>query len=162
MAIFAKIDFRGLKYPPEVLVQLKTCSAICGTHVHTILNHKIWLGRQRGSGKVKIRSNKGQYGVNFGPYVDLPWPPLSTRSNLCGSKCYVPHIVLHVLSSTSTWGGYFRPQKSILANCYFWLFLRTFPHSRYGPFQCLKRKSKTTFHSNIPPISGKYGLRTHS
>ena len=44
MAIFAKINFWGLKYPPEVLVELKTCSAICGTHVHTILNHKDLTG----------------------------------------------------------------------------------------------------------------------
>ena len=40
MANFAKIDFSGLKYPPEVLVELKTCSTICRTHVKTILNHK--------------------------------------------------------------------------------------------------------------------------
>ena len=40
MAIFDKIDFSGLKYPPEKLVELKTCSTICGTHVQTILNHK--------------------------------------------------------------------------------------------------------------------------
>ena len=40
----------------------------------------------------------------------------------------VPHIVLHDLSSTSFSGGYFRPQKSILANiailgCFWGLFL---------------------------------------
>ena len=40
MAIFAKIDFSGLKYPPEVLVELKTGSTIYGTQVQTILNHK--------------------------------------------------------------------------------------------------------------------------
>ena len=40
MAIFDKIDFSGLKHPPEVLVELKTCSTICGTHVQTILDHK--------------------------------------------------------------------------------------------------------------------------
>ena len=44
MAIFAKIDFWGLKYPTEVLVELKTCSTICGTHVQTILNHKDLTG----------------------------------------------------------------------------------------------------------------------
>ena len=44
MAIFAKIDFSGLKYPPEVLVELKTYSAICRTHVQTILNHKDLTG----------------------------------------------------------------------------------------------------------------------
>ena len=44
MEIFAKIDFWGLKCPHEVLVGLKTCSAICGTHVQTILNHKDLTG----------------------------------------------------------------------------------------------------------------------
>ena len=36
-----------------------------------------------------------------------------------------------------------------------------FPHSRFGHFQCPKRKSKTTFYTNIPLISGNYGLRDH-
>ena len=54
MAIFDKIDFSGLKYPPEVLVELKTCSTICDTHVHTILNQKDLPGWQGGCGKVKI------------------------------------------------------------------------------------------------------------
>ena len=48
MAIFAKIDFRGLKYPPEVLVELKTCSTICETHVQTILNHNNLTGSAGG------------------------------------------------------------------------------------------------------------------
>ena len=50
MAIFAKIDFRGLKYPPEVLVELKTYSIICATHVHTILNNKDLTRLTVGSG----------------------------------------------------------------------------------------------------------------
>ena len=44
MGIFAKIDFSLQKYPPEVLIELKTCSTICGTHVHTILNNKDLTG----------------------------------------------------------------------------------------------------------------------
>ena len=32
MAIFADIELWGLKYPPEVLFEPKTCSTICGTH----------------------------------------------------------------------------------------------------------------------------------
>ena len=48
MAIFAEIDFRGLKYPPEVLVELKTWSAICRTHVQTILNHNNLTGSAGG------------------------------------------------------------------------------------------------------------------
>ena len=40
VAIFDKSDFWGLKYPPEVPVEQKTCSTICGTPVPAILNHK--------------------------------------------------------------------------------------------------------------------------
>ena len=40
----AKPPSGRLKYPPEVLVELKTCSTICGTHVHTILNNKDLTG----------------------------------------------------------------------------------------------------------------------
>ena len=36
----------------------------------------------------------------------------------------------------------------------------TFPHSRFGHFQWPKQKSKTTS-TNIPLISGKYGLKNH-
>ena len=54
MPIFAKIDFRGLQYHPEVLVELKTRTSLCWTHVHTILNHKDLTGLTGGSGKVKL------------------------------------------------------------------------------------------------------------
>ena len=40
VAIFDKTDFLGLKYPPDVQVEPKTCSTICGTPVPAILNHK--------------------------------------------------------------------------------------------------------------------------
>ena len=32
----------GLKYPPEVRVEHKTCSTICGTPVQAILGHRNW------------------------------------------------------------------------------------------------------------------------
>ena len=89
MAIFDKIDFSGLKYPPEKLVELKTCSKICGTHVQTILNHKDLTGSAVG---VKEGQNTLQYGANggnFKPYFDLTTPSLPTWSNLCGSKWFV-------------------------------------------------------------------------
>ena len=89
MATFAKIEFWGLKYPPEVLFELKTCNTICGTHVQTILNHKDLTGLAVG---VREGQNTVQYGANggnFGPYFDLTTPPLPTRSNLCGSKWFV-------------------------------------------------------------------------
>ena len=89
MAIFAKIDFWGLKYPHEVLVELKTCSTIFKTHVQTILNHKDLTGLAVG---VRESQNTVQYGANggnFGPYFDLTTHPLPTRSNLCGSKWFV-------------------------------------------------------------------------
>ena len=74
MEIFAKIDFGGLKCPHEVLVGLKTCSAICGTHVQTILNHKDLTGSAVGVGKVKIRCNMGQMGAILGHILTLPHP----------------------------------------------------------------------------------------
>ena len=40
VAIFDKFDFWGLKYPPEMQVQHKTCSIICGTPLAAILNHE--------------------------------------------------------------------------------------------------------------------------
>ena len=49
MATFAKIEFWGLKYPPEVLFELKTCNTICGTHLQTILNHKDLTGSAGGA-----------------------------------------------------------------------------------------------------------------
>ena len=39
------------------------------------------------------------------------WPPLPTRSICFGPKWLVPHIVLHVLCSTRTYWGHFRPSK---------------------------------------------------
>ena len=54
------------------------------------------------------------------PYCSVFWPSLSSTVDPVKSLWFkmvctcVPHIVLHVLSSTSTSGGYFRPQKSIL------------------------------------------------
>ena len=37
----------GLKYPPQVPVELKTCSTICGTTVQAILDQKFWPGLPR-------------------------------------------------------------------------------------------------------------------
>ena len=96
MAIFAKIDFRGLQYHPEVLVELKTCSTICGAHVQTILNHN---NLTRSAGGVWEGQNMAE--------IKSFWFKM-----VC--TC-VPHIVLRVLSSTSTSGWYCRPRKSILA-----------------------------------------------
>ena len=65
MAIFAKIDFLGLKYTPEVLLELKTCSTICGTHVQTILNHKDLTGSAVG---VREGQNTEQYRTIWGQF----------------------------------------------------------------------------------------------
>ena len=86
MPIFAKIDFRGLQYHPEVLIELKTRSTLCGAHVQTILNHKDLTGSAVG---VREGQNTEQYGAiwgNFLPYFDLPTHTLLTRSNYYGSK----------------------------------------------------------------------------
>ena len=76
MAIFAKIDFWGLKCPHEVLVGLKTCSAICRTHVQTILNHKDLTGSAAGVREGQNTVQHGANGGNFGPYFDLTTPQL--------------------------------------------------------------------------------------
>ena len=65
MAIFAKIELWGLKYPPEVLFELKTCSTICGTHVHTILNNKDLTGLTEG---VREGQNTEQYRTIWGQF----------------------------------------------------------------------------------------------
>ena len=75
MAIFAKIDFWGLKYPHEVLVELKTCSTICGTRVQTILNPKDLTGSAVG---VRESQNRVPYGANgaiLGYILTLPHTP---------------------------------------------------------------------------------------
>ena len=59
MAIFAKIDFLGLKYPPEVLVELKTCSTICGTPAPVILNHKNSTGSAGGAREGQNMAHSG-------------------------------------------------------------------------------------------------------
>ena len=72
MPIFAKIDFRGLKYHPEVLVELKTCITICGAHVQTILNHNNLTGS---AGCVWEGQNMAEnYPIlpHIAPYFDLP------------------------------------------------------------------------------------------
>ena len=52
VAIFDKIDFWGLKYPPEMQVQHKTCSLYAG-HLHQPFQTiKIRPGQQEGPGKV--------------------------------------------------------------------------------------------------------------
>ena len=67
------------------------------------------------------RSKYGQKLPHIAPYCSVFWPSLTPTVNPVKSLLFkmvctcVPHIVLHVLSSTSTSGGYFRPQKSILA-----------------------------------------------
>ena len=72
MAFFAKIDFRGLKYPTEVLVELKTCSSICGTHVHTILNHKDLTGLTVGVREGQNMAKNFPILPLIAPYFDFP------------------------------------------------------------------------------------------
>ena len=48
------------------------------------------------------------------PHFDLPWPPPANLVKLSWSKMActgVPHIVLHVLCSTRTSGGYYEPSE---------------------------------------------------
>ena len=68
MAIFDKIDFRGLKYPPLMLVELKTCSTICGTHIQTILNHN---NLTKSAGGVWEGQNMAENCPNIAPYCSV-------------------------------------------------------------------------------------------
>ena len=72
MAIFAKIDFSGLKYPHEVLVELKTCSTICRTHVQTILNHKDLTGLAVGVREGQDMAQNCPHLPHIAPYFDFP------------------------------------------------------------------------------------------
>ena len=72
MAIFDKIDFSGLKYPPEVLVELKTCSIICGTHVQTILNHNNLTGSAGGMWEGHNMAENCPILPYIASYFDLP------------------------------------------------------------------------------------------
>ena len=72
MPIFAKIDFRGLKYHPEVQVELKTCSTICGAHVQTILNHNNLTGSAGGVWEGQNMAENYPILPHIAPYFDLP------------------------------------------------------------------------------------------
>ena len=63
MAIFDKTDFLDLKYPPEVRVEPKTCSSICGTPVPAILNHKSSTGSAGGAREGQNMTHLG--GINW-------------------------------------------------------------------------------------------------
>ena len=121
IAIFAKIDFMGLKYHPKVLDELKTCSTICKPHVYTIWNHKDLTGSTVG---VREGQNMAPNCPHIAPHCSVFWPSLTPTVDPVKSLWFkmvcscVLHIVLHVLSSTSTSGGYFRPKKSILAKIF--------------------------------------------
>ena len=73
MAIFDKTDFWGIKYPPEMRVEYKTCSTICGTPVPAILNHK---NSTRSAEGAMEGQNMAYWGHINGPYFDPPWPLL--------------------------------------------------------------------------------------
>ena len=92
---------------------------------------------QVGRGGV-VRSKYGPKLPPFAPYCTVFWLSLTPTANPVKSlgfkmvRTCVPHILLHVFSSTSTSWGYFRPQKSILAKiaifgCFYGLFLENVP-----------------------------------
>ena len=88
----------------------------------------------RGQGRSKYDAIWGKWGQFWAIF----WPYHTPPANLVKSLWFkmvctcVPHIVLHVLSSTCTPEGYFRPEKSILAKiaifgCFYGLFLENVP-----------------------------------
>ena len=58
LAIFDKTGFWGLKYPPEVRVEQKTCSTICGTPAPAILIDKNSTGLAGGARKGQNMARK--------------------------------------------------------------------------------------------------------
>ena len=64
LAIFDKTDSLGLKSPPQVRVEPKTCSTVCGTPVPAILSHRNWT-RLAGGAK------KGQNIAHLGALIWL-------------------------------------------------------------------------------------------
>ena len=162
--IIAKIDFWGLNYPLRCLLNLKHVVQYAGHINKTFWTIKIWLGRQVGCGTVKIWTKIALILPHIALYFKLPWPPLPTLSNLCGSKWRVDVSRIYVVcfKFNQLLRGSFRPQKSILAIIanfgYFWgLFLAL----SLGTSGSRNENLRPLFNTNIPSISGKYGLRTH-
>ena len=115
-----------------------------------------------------LNFGNGQQIASFAPYWYVFWPFLTPTVEPVKSLWFkmvctcVLQIVLHVLSSISASGGYFRPQKSILAkiaifDCFWGLFLTL----GSGTSGARNENLRPLFNTNIPPISGKSGLRTH-
>ena len=105
---------------------------------------------------VREGQNMAQNYPHIAPYCSLFWPSLTPPVDPVNFFWFkmvctcVPHIVLHVLSSTSTWGGYFRPQKSILAKialfgCFWGLFLT---------LGARNENLRPLFNTNIPQLVG--------
>ena len=100
-----------LKHTPSETVRIGVCYFLC------TCNLARFDGVNSGG---QGRSKYGQKLPHIAPYCSVFWPSLTPTVNPVKSLLFkmvctcVPHIVLHVLSSTSTSGGYFRPQKSIL------------------------------------------------
>ena len=125
---------------------------------------KIWLGRQVGCGTVKIWTKIALILPHIALYFKLPWPPLPTLSNLCGSKWRVDVSRIYVVcfKFNQLLRGSFRPQKSILAIIanfgYFWgLFLAL----SLGTSGSRNENLRPLFNTNISPISGKHGFKNH-
>ena len=118
MAIFVKINFWGLKSPPEVPVELKTCSIKCRTHVHHFEPQRFDRVDSGDQGRSKYGAIRG----NMGQFLAIFWPSLTPTAHPVKSLWFkmvctcVLHVVLHVLSSTSTSGGYFRPKSRFWQN----------------------------------------------
>ena len=117
-----------------------------------------------GCGTVKIWTKIALILPHIAPYFKLPWPPLPTLSNLCGSKWRVDVSRIYVVcfKFNQLLRGSFRPQKSILAIIanfgYFWgLFLAL----SLGTSGSRNENLRPLFNTNIPSISGKYGPKNH-
>ena len=70
-----KLTFGAYNTTLRCWLNLKHVVLYAGHMYKPFWTTKIWLGRQWGSGKVKIRSNMGQYGVIFCHILTFPHTP---------------------------------------------------------------------------------------
>ena len=119
MAIFDQSDFLGLL---GLRVEQKTYSTICGTPAPAILNHENSTGSAGGAREGQSMAHLGH--IN-GPYFDLPWPLLLTRSNFMvqnGWKRFPAYHTTCLMFDPHLWGVFQASKVSFVKNRHFWLF----------------------------------------
>ena len=115
MPIFEKVEYWGLKDPLEVRVQHETCIYMRDTFSSHFEPKKIDRVGRRGQKQPKLGIFEGTNIGQFWLFLAPPADPVEFLWFKIAGIAYSTHIVLHVLCSTRTSGGNFRPQKSVLS-----------------------------------------------